>query len=220
MRRESIVPADGPPAVVWSLAGVFVLAELAFQLSEAGVFGGPDLRWTVFLRLAFFDVYFDGALQGYGVPAWFWSSTLTYAFLHGGLLHLFMNGAIFLALGGALARALGAARFLILFAVTAIGASVFFGLIAEAQGPLVGASGVIFGFFGAMKRWEWRWLMATGASRRRFWGSVLGLAAVNVLLFFAYQDGIIAWEAHLGGFIAGWLVAPMLAPGRAAPAPF
>ena len=220
MSRERILTPNGAPPVVWAIASVFVLFELAFQLAEAGVLPFPDLRWQVYLRLAFFDVFFEGVMRGASVPSVFWSSLVSHAFLHGGPLHLFMNGAIFLALGGVLARSLGSVRFIALCLVTAIGGAVVFGLLADVQGPLVGASGVLFGFFGALKRWEWRWLAATGQSKRRFWGSVLGLAAINVLLFFAYQGGVVAWEAHLGGFVTGWLIAPILAPGRAGPSPF
>lgn len=220
MARESIIRPDGAPPLVWAMATVFVLFELAFQASDAGLLPWGDLRWQIYLRLAFFDILFDGALAGHQVPNWLWSSFFTYAFLHGGMLHLFMNGAIFLALGAVLCRLLGPARFVVLFLVTAAGGAALFGLVAEVDGPLVGASGVLFGFFGVLKRWEWRWIALTGASSQRFWGTILGLTAINVLLFFAYSDGVVAWEAHLGGFVAGWLIAPVLAPGRAAPSPF
>ncbi|MEM7269759.1 MAG: rhomboid family intramembrane serine protease, partial [Pseudomonadota bacterium] len=134
--------------------------------------------------------------------------------------HLFMNTAIFVALGSILARSLGSGRFLALFVFCAIGGALVFGLLAEARGPLVGASGALFGFFGALKRWEWRWIRATGAPSNRFWGTIGGLIAINVALALVIQDAAIAWEAHLGGFLVGWLIAPMLAPGRAGPSPF
>lgn len=219
MTKESIWGANAGPPVVWTLALVFIFFELLFQLSDAGVLQ-QDMRWQVYLRLAFFDLFFEGALSGATVPFQFWTSFITHAFLHGGLLHLFMNTAIFLALGSMLAKGLGSLRFLALFVVSAIGGALLFALMSDPQGPLVGASGALFGFIGALKRWEWRWIAATGASSRRFWGAILGLAAINLVLALSFQGAEIAWEAHLGGFIAGWLVAPALAPGRAAPSPF
>ena len=219
MAKESIWGANAGPPVVWGLALVFIFFELLFQLSDAGVLQ-QDMRWQVYLRLAFFDLYFEGVRNGANVPFQFWTSFVSHALLHGGLLHLFMNTGIFLAIGSMLATGLGTARFLLLFVISAIGGALLFALISDAHGPLVGASGALFGFIGALKRWEWRWIAATGASTRRFWGTILGLAAINVVLALIFQGVSIAWEAHLGGFIAGWLIAPVLAPGRAAPSPF
>lgn len=219
MTKESIWGANAGPPVVWGLALIFIFFELLFQMSDAGVLQ-QDMRWQVYLRLAFFDLYFEGVRNGADVPFQFWTSFITHALLHGGLLHLFMNTAIFLALGSMLATELGTVRFLLLFIICAIGGALLFALISNANGPLVGASGALFGFIGALKRWEWRWLAATGASPRRFWGTILGLAAINLVLALSFQGVDIAWEAHLGGFIAGWLIAPLLAPGRAAPSPF
>ena len=213
-------PPPGPPAIIWALALIFVGFELAFQLSERQMLPWPNLRIETYIRLAFWDLYFEAVLDGREVPFEFWTSFLTYAFLHGGLMHLALNGAVFLGLGGMLANGMGAVRFLILFAVTSVAGALLFGLIAQAEGPLVGASGAIFGFFGALKSWEWRYIRATGAPANRFWGTIGGLVAINVVLAVAFPgEGSLAWEAHLGGFIAGFLIAPLLAPNAAGPSP-
>lgn len=214
----------GPPPLIWAMAVIFIGFEIAVQMADAGILPWPDLQSRLLLNLAFFDPYGPtvAMLEAAGVrPAIMrWASALTYAFLHGGVLHLVMNGVIFLALGGAVANMIGGARFVILFCVTAFAGALAFGLISAAEGPLVGASGAIFGLFGALKRWEWRWIQATGAPANRFWGTILALTLMNVALFFFYPgDGAVAWEAHLGGFVAGWLIAPFLAPGRAGPSP-
>ncbi len=219
MSKESIWGSNVAPPVVWGLTLIFIFFEALFQLSDAGILQ-HDMRWQVYLRLAFFDLYFEGVRAGEPVPFQFWTSFVTHALLHGGLLHLFMNTAIFLSLGSLLARGLGTQRFLALFIVSAIGGALLFALLSDTRGPLVGASGALFGFIGALKRWEWRWLAVTDASPRRFWGTILGLAAINIVLALTFQGAEIAWQAHLGGFIAGWLIAPVLAPGRAAPSPF
>lgn len=215
-----------PPAIVWLFTLAFVAFELAFTLAETGVLpaslnpAGPDLRWDAFVELAFFDVYFEAALGGEPYAPTLWSSFFTHALLHGGTLHLVMNAAIFLALGGVVANLIGPARFSVLVLVCAAAGALAFGLISDTRGALVGASGVIFGFFGALKRWEWRYIRASGASSRRFWGTIAALVVMNLALFlFFTEGGAIAWEAHLGGFVAGWLIAPLLAPGRAGPSP-
>jgi membrane associated rhomboid family serine protease len=210
-----------PPAVIWALAGTFVFFEGLFVLSESQLVDFGDLRWEIYKKLAFFDLYFDRAVAGGAVPAEFWTSFLTHAFLHGGMFHLLMNGAIFLALGGLIANAVGTVRFLVLFIVTAMGGALIFGLLASAQGPLVGASGVIFGLIGALKYWELRWIRQTGAPMAKFWRTLIVLAALNAVLFYLYPgEGSLAWEAHLGGFIAGFIIAPVIAPRLAGPSPF
>lgn len=223
-RVEERPGPPAPPPIVWAMAAVFVLFEAAFQLSETGLLPWPDLRWDVVSYLGFFDLYFDAAMDGESVPVEFWWSFVTYGFLHGGFLHLAMNCAIFLALGGMVANTLGPTRFLILFAVSCAGGAAVWGYLFSddhAAAHLVGASGALFGFIGAMKRWEWLWIRATGASARRFWGTIIALVLLNVMLAFAAppEGGGVAWEAHLGGFLAGWLIAPLLAPGRAGPSP-
>lgn len=207
-----------PPAIVWVMALAFTLPELVSQFGEAGM----AFRVALVERLAFFDFYLSEAVAGRPVPVEFWTSFLTYGFLHGGLVHLLMNGAIFLGVGGMLANILGTGRFLFLFFMSAASGALLWGLLYQGApaAHLVGASGAIFGFIGALKRWEWRWMRLTGARGTRFWGTITALVILNLVLALAGPGGAeVAWEAHLGGFIGGWLAADMAAPGRAAPSP-
>ncbi|MEX2518571.1 MAG: rhomboid family intramembrane serine protease [Paracoccaceae bacterium] len=208
----------GPPAIVWAMAIAFALIELLFQLGVTGL----EYRYEAVTRFAFFDLYFNEFVAGRPVPFEFWISFLTYGFLHGGVLHLVMNGAIFLVLGGMLANTLGSGRFLALFLFSSAMGALAWGLMfsGDTAAHLVGASGAIFGFIGALKRWEWRYIALTGASSRRFWGTIGALILLNLLLALAGPGGVdVAWQAHFGGFIGGWLIAPLIAPGRAGPSP-
>ncbi|MEM7423567.1 MAG: rhomboid family intramembrane serine protease [Pseudomonadota bacterium] len=224
MDQERVLAPGGPPPVVWLLAAVFTAIELLLWLSDQQLLGeGPiasDLRWQIYLRFAFFDLYFDAALDGQPVPWWLWTSCLSHAVLHGGWLHLAMNAVFLLAAGGMVARVIGTGRFLLLFVLTAIAGALVFGLMAETRGPLVGASGALFGILGALKRWEWRYVAMTGEGSARFWRTIAALVAINVLLAFAYPGGgELAWQAHLGGFIAGFIIAAPLAPRLAGVSP-
>lgn len=190
------------------------------MLSEAEILPVEGLRWRVYLYGAFWDLIFEAWRAGEPVPITFWTSWITHAFLHGGPLHLVMNTAVFLALGGYVARGIGSVRFMILFVVSAIAGALCFALLSDTRGPMVGASGVLFGLIGALKCWEGRYILATGASSFRFWGTIIGLVLINVLLgLFPLGGGDLAWQAHLGGFVAGFLVAPVLAPRIAGPSP-
>lgn len=220
LSKERYLGAAAPPPVVWIMLAIFALFELAFWAASRGFGPVQDLRWEVYKLLAFFDLYFEGVRQGMIVPWNFWTSFVTYAFLHGGLLHLTMNGVFFLSVGGMLARVIGPVRFLILFVVTSITGALFFGFIADSQGPMVGASGALFGFIGALKAWEWKYIRRTGESSGSFWRTIAALTVMNLLLaFLTPGGGELAWEAHLGGFVGGFLIAPLLAPGLAARSP-
>ena len=209
-----------PPPLIWAITGIFVVIEGIFQLGDAGILGVADLRWQGYFRLAFFQPLFNAGLVGEAVPFTTWTGLLTHAFVHGGAVHLLVNSAVFLALGGMIANAIGTVRFLILFVVTALGGILLLTTISTFNGPVVGASGVVFGLFGAVKRWEWRHIQTTGAPSNRFWGTIIALIIMNLALAFYFPfNGALAWEAHLGGFIAGFLIAAPLAPRLSGPAP-
>ncbi len=197
--------------VLWAMIAVMIGFEALFAAADAGM--APDSlgRWPVYEHLAFIDILFDRARAGLGVePRLIWS-LVTHAFLHGGWLHLGVNGAAFLGLGHALVRMIGIGRFLVIFAVTAIAGALTFGLITQTVSPLVGASGAIFGLFAVLTAWQERALRLAGRSRAMIWRRIGGLVALNVALAFGL-GGLLAWQAHLGGWVAGWLLAGVFQP--------
>ncbi len=209
----------GAPPIVWFMAMLFVGVELILTASDIGVLPG-GLRFGAYRAFAFFDLWFEAFLSGQSVPLNFFLSFFTHAFLHGGFLHLTMNTVVFLALGAHLCRAVGVGAMLGLFFGAAAVGALAFGLIADtglAFVPMVGCSGALFGFLGAMKRWEWRYVSAHALPTKRFWSTIIGLVLINVLLSLgagSVGGGGIAWEAHLGGFIGGWIGAGLLSPRR------
>lgn len=212
---DPITARQGAHPVLWAMAAVMLGFELMFAGVRSGLLPEALGRLPVFIELAFWDVVFEHARSGQGVyPELLWS-LITHAFLHGGWLHLLLNGAVFLALGNVLVRAIGVGRFLVTFAVTAAGGALLFGLIATVEGPLVGASGALFGFLGMITSWQEKALREMGLSRAPIWKRIGGLVALNVILDLGL-GGLLAWEAHLGGWIAGWLMAYAFPPrGRA-----
>ncbi len=200
--------------VLWILTGAMVLAELVFAAVEAGYLGHEVGRAAAYDLLGFWDSDFERARAGDGVPAPLLWSPLSHAFLHGGWLHLLVNGAAFLGLGHMITVQAGIRATLQLFVACAVAGALTYGLIADFWGPMVGASGVVFGFLGYVTAWQERQLRRRGLDRRPIWNRLLGLVAINALLHFA-MGGMLAWEAHLGGFVAGWLMASAVGPRRA-----
>lgn len=198
-------------AVAFAFAAAFLAIEAAFQLSDIGPFP-PDLRWAAYRHFAFVDLWWERFWAGERAPTQVWWSTLSYAFLHGGLTHVLLNTAAFLGLGLVVLRIFGIPLFLLFFAATAVGGAVAYGVLTDADGPMVGASGVVFGLIGVLKYAEFVFITRqAGGSMRSFAGSILALVAINVILGVA-MGGMLAWQTHLGGFVAGWVAAWAVVP--------
>ncbi|WP_341765554.1 rhomboid family intramembrane serine protease [Cellulomonas shaoxiangyii] len=124
---------------------------------------------------------------------------LSAAFLHAPnqLLHIVFNMVALWMVGPYLEQALGRLRFTTLYLLSALGGSVAAVLLAPALGDwyqgMVGASGAVFGLFGAVLVV----LRRLGGDAR----SILGVIVLNVVLGFVLPG--IAWQAHLGGLVVG-----------------
>ena len=196
--------------IAFGLVGLFAAIEILFQLSDMGLFA-PGLRWDVYKNFSFFDPWFDDLVAGREAPpqtAW---TMLTYAFLHGSMMHLMMNCAAFAALGLVTLRIFGGPLFVLFFVVTAVGGALCFGLLARSDMPMVGVSGVVFGLIGVLKYAELAFIRHQGGSTSRFAASMAALVGVNVVISVLLAD-FMAWETHLGGFLAGWAAAWWVVP--------
>ncbi|MFF2007701.1 rhomboid family intramembrane serine protease [Streptomyces sp. NPDC058195] len=142
------------------------------------------------------EIYHGGPLEGVAEGQWY--RLVTSMFLHQEVWHIAFNMLGLWWLGGPLEAALGRARYLALYLLSGLaGSALTYWLAAPDQGSL-GASGAIFGLLGA-----------TIVLMRRLnydMRPVLVLLAVNLVITFNPWGGI-AWQAHVGGLIAGALIA-------------
>lgn len=198
---------------LWILAGIMVAAEIVFAAVDAGLIGQEAGRTTGYILFGYWDAAFEHARLTGEVYAQLLWSYVTHAFLHGGWLHLLMNAAAFLGLGHAVSQLVGMRAFLVIFVATATGGALTYSLITNFGGPLVGASGVVFGLIAVLTCWQERMLRRRGEDRSAIWNRILGLIVLNVVLDFA-MGGMLAWEAHLGGFLTGWVLALKIQPRR------
>lgn len=144
---------------------------------------------------------------------------LGHVFFHYGVMHLLMNAIAYVQAAPFVAARLGGVRFLLLFFISALGGAAAYVFInPDSQVGVVGASGAISGLFGAF-------FLSVRATPRaavadpRVRNAMLSFLAINVVLM-AVLPLPIAWEAHLGGFIAGMLAYPLLAPRSRRPGPW
>ncbi len=145
-------------------------------------------------------------------------------FAHGGLLHILMNSLVLFQISGPLMTKLGYGveswiRFGVLFLLSGLSGMVLF-LIIHPSGevPMLGASGAIYGLLGLLLRVQTHDGSLEPLNSPEMRNAMKGFLKDNLILFLLLtipallqgQSGGVAWEAHLGGFIFGLLVAPYL----------
>lgn len=171
---------EGRPVVTIAIIALCLVAYVVLRAAEA--------------RVPLVFVPFAGESEPYRF--------LSAAFLHSGFLHLAVNMYALWIVGSVLEPALGRWRFAALYLVSAVGGSVGVLLFAspyevEWITPVVGASGAVFGLFGAV-----------GLAMRRLGRDttqILVLIVINTVIGFTIPN--IAWQAHLGGLVTGALLA-------------
>ena len=124
----------------------------------------------------------------------------TVALVHGGLTHLFFNMFSLLVLGNPIEAALGKLRFLVIFFISLLTGSLASVYLNSAPHVSVGASGAIFGLFGAF--------IALGKRLNQGARDIYVIVGLNFALGFIL--GGIDWRAHLGGLIGGYLATTVL----------
>ncbi len=134
-----------------------------------------------------------------------WWTVFTSIYLHGGLLHILFNVLWIRQLGPQVGEFYGPARFFIIFTAGGVLGFVASNILSGA--PTMGASGAIFGLFGALivyGRWH-------GGSLSMMTHQVWQWAII--LLIFGFMMSRVNNYAHIGGFVGGYLTARLLVSG-------
>ncbi|GAA3500350.1 rhomboid family intramembrane serine protease [Streptomyces prasinosporus] len=132
-----------------------------------------------------------------GVADGEWYRLLTSVFAHEEIWHIAFNMLSLWWLGGPLEQALGRARYLALYLISGLAGSALAYLLASGATATLGASGAVFGLFGAMAV-----LMRRLDYDMR---PIIALLAIN--LIFTFSPGFnISWQAHIGGLVAGVVI--------------
>lgn len=118
---------------------------------------------------------------------------ITAAFLHANLLHIFSNMLALVFVGPALEQMLGRWRFASVYLLSALGGSAAIYAFGNATGSTVGASGAIFGLFGACL------VLARKLGLDLQW--LVGIIVINFVLTFSIAG--ISKLGHIGGFVTG-----------------
>lgn len=216
MQEDNFQPI---PWAIKLIVAVLVAIELVIQVGELGFVQIDDIRLRAFTYGALWPAVVAGEWQPMYAGQKY-AMLLSHAFLHGSLLHMAMNTVVILGLGKRLGAVLNDRQLFLLFAVTAAAGGIGYLLMNDGYTPAVGASGAVFGFFGVWKYFEYMARKRMGLSLVPIWQFIGALAVLNVALYFML-GGLLAWQAHVGGFVAGWLLGVVFARrgGQAAQRP-
>jgi membrane associated rhomboid family serine protease len=202
-------PTANPMAVTYALIGLNILAYLGEMASTTFVNRFEQIGGAV--------EFTNGAPHVVGIAHGEYYRLLTSMFLHeppssGGLffLHILFNMWALYVVGPPLEALLGRLRFVAMYLLTGLAGSVLAYTLMPANVAELGASGAIFGLFGA--------LLIVGRKLRLNIQPIAVIIGLNLVLSFSVSG--ISWQAHIGGLIAGaalaaaWAYAPR--PSRTA----
>ncbi len=204
-----------PPIVVWALIGANVLAFL-YQIGLP-----PRVQEWFLFEFALVPSRFFGPLSL--VAPSDWTPFLTNIFLHGGWGHLIMNMWTLWIFGPAVEDRLGPGRFLMFYLLCGLAAGLAHAAAnPESAVPALGASGAIAGVIGCYARMfpAARLVVMVPVMFFPLFLEVPAIAFASLWLAMQIVPGLmslgdqaaggIAWWAHVGGFVAGWLITPLL----------
>jgi len=146
----------------------------------------------------------DLALYGIAVNDGQYYRLLTVALVHGGWVHLICNMLALFSIGTPIENFYGKKKYVFILLTSLITGSLASYLFNPLNTYAVGASGMIFGLFGA--------LAVTGKRMGANLKEASTLIAVNLAIPFLIPG--IDWKAHLGGLIGGSLAALAIKPKK------
>jgi membrane associated rhomboid family serine protease len=235
------LPQDAPHEPILTLPGALTAYVALLAVIHLRVLLPPEIEnWTIdvfgFIPKRYdstlLQIYFPG---GAGAKVW---TFVTYSLLHANLGHIGFNILWLLPFGSALARRFGAVRFFIFMAVTAAaGALAHLVTHEHAIAPMIGASASVSGTMAAALRFafvqgsflSFRRGDAEAAAKVPALSLMRAMRNTRVLGFLAVWFGVnivfgmgsiaigadgssVAWQAHIGGFIAGLLLFSLFDP--------
>ena len=194
-----------------------LLAALSILVHFRGIFLTGIQENYVLRYFAFIPERFQNPELWYHESITLALSPLTYAYIHSDMYHLLLNICFLLAFGTAVARRMSLIKFLLLYVSSGIVSAFFWmGCNPHEIAPLIGSSGALSGILGALVHISIAPKFHADPCHPIMPLRVAVLFSIfwvgTNLIFWLFGAMIsseleyIAWEAHIGGFIFGFLV--------------
>ena len=214
-------PFNAVPPVAIMLTLLIIGIEVALQLANYGIIGGPrGVGWRIAAieEFGFSPAVLDRVWVTGEYSFDLLKRFVTYPFINVQLIQVAFCAGLTLALGKFTAEAFGQLNLLVVYAVTAIAGAVAYGFLVEGRYPLLGGFTPVYGLIGAYTYLLWLQLGQAGENR------VMAFRLIGFLLMLQLIWGMIgwfssdtppppSWISELTGFVTGFLLTTILAPG-------
>ncbi|MEO8317029.1 MAG: rhomboid family intramembrane serine protease [Bradyrhizobium sp.] len=235
------LPPEPPREPILTLPGALTAYVVLIAVIHLRVLLPPELEnWTIDV-FGFIPKRYDSTLLditfpgGSGAKVW---TFVTYSLLHANLSHIGFNVLWLLPFGSALARRFGALKFFVFMAVTAAAGALAHLLTHEhAIAPMIGASASVSGTMAAAMRFAFvqgsflsfnrgdaeaaakvpALSLAEALRNTRVLGFLAVWFGVNIIfgvgaIAIGSEGANVAWQAHIGGFLAGLVLFSLFDP--------
>ena len=208
----------GRRAATWGARWPYLAIAALLVLVEAAIWGLGF--WTGSLDRARAVVvnwagFWPGVLGGWDPTFRLQPLTMffTYWLVHSGPIHLLGNLSVMAWFAVRIGPDLDRSQTLQIWMASILGGAVAFGALSQSLTPMVGASGGVFGLLGAYTVIDHAERARDGGSRAAGIRTALVCAGILILslIDFVLRDALLAWQAHLGGFVAGAVLTRALA---------
>ena len=209
-KREPIFN-NMPPGVL-IIGGIMVVIEVYLQIF------GFEPRRTLLIYFAFVPKLFLSQFQELYFGDYYFRF-ISHAFLHGDFFHMVLNVAILVAVGKHIEEHLGLLKFLSIFFLAAVSGALFFQILEPTEtGPLVGASSSVYGLLAFFFGKDLVIRLNNSVSIQPIINIALAMTLIHIPLVLwgpSLFGAEIAWQGHLGGAIAGFLLIFLIAEPKA-----
>lgn len=218
MARFPIHMGQGTRPIATIVLIVLCIAVFLYQLSLEGTVDFPTfiVEWGLIPDRLF------GDFAGYGGtdPQNPWLTLLSSLFMHADWAHIILNMIVLLSFGSIVEEWVGAPRYFVIYFIAGIAsgllqaaASVYMGDIAgSGRTPVVGASGAIAGLLGYAMVTQPHMRIVFFIVPMPIWLAIVIMVALHAAaITFQWGQGI-AWWGHLGGLVAGMILAFFIHP--------
>lgn len=192
------------PATIWGVIVLMTAIELVLSGADLDLWGASWWRPLTYEYTGFWPGLLGNWKPNYLAQPY--AMFVTYGFVHAGLWHLAVNTVTLVVLTPPSIARLGAGRFYLLYGLSLFGGAAGYALLNHAALPMVGCSGALFGLAGALLSLDLMRRFHLHLTLLPVLVAIAALIAGNAVSFWA-ASGQLAWQAHLGGFVTGWLFA-------------
>lgn len=208
-------PVNPLPPVVVALFLIILGIECVFFLGNEGLVGGPHaIGWRLesMQKYAFSGPIFDWMVENNRWPVEHLIRFFTYPFVSTGFTHAIFVGVLLLAMGKMVGEAFGGVATLVIFLMSGAVGALAYAVLLDDPMPLIGGFPSVYGLIGGFTYLLWRKLSTVGAQQARAFtliGFLMAFQLIFGLLFGSQND----WVADLAGFVTGFGLSFVLAPG-------